>query len=118
MAPKFFSLIVVAFSILLASSSIKASFAGWQAISNLTDPKVVEIGKFAVKEHNKRVNALLRFESIVKGETQIVNGINYRLIISATDALATNAESNYRVVVWDKPWKKERRLISFEKLLG
>ncbi|XP_075499356.1 cysteine proteinase inhibitor 5-like [Primulina tabacum] len=117
MAPKCFSLLVITFSILLSSSSIKASFAGWQAISNLTDPKVVEIGKFAVKEHNKRVNALLRFESIVKGETQIVNGINYRLIISATDALATNAESNYRVVVWDKPWKKERRLISFEKLL-
>ncbi|XP_073061774.1 cysteine proteinase inhibitor 5-like [Primulina eburnea] len=116
MAPKFLSLLVVTFSILLASSSIKASFAGWQEISNMTDPKVVEIGKFAVKEHNKRVNALLSFVSIVKGETQIVNGINYRLIISATDAVAANAESNYRVVVWDKSWKKERRLISFEKI--
>ncbi|XP_075499367.1 cysteine proteinase inhibitor 5-like [Primulina tabacum] len=118
MAPKFFSLLVVTFLILLASSSIKASFAGWQAISNLTDLKVVEIGKFAVKEHNKRVNALLSFESIVKGETQIVNGINYRHIISITDALAANAESYYRVVVWNKPWKKERRLISFDKLLN
>ncbi|XP_073296615.1 cysteine proteinase inhibitor 5-like [Primulina huaijiensis] len=116
MAPKFLSLLVVAFSILLASFSIEASIAGWNPISNLTDPKVVEIGKFAVKEHNKRVNALLSFVSIVKGETQIVNGMNYRLIISATDAHAANAESNYRVVVWDNPWRKERRLISFEKI--
>ncbi|XP_073061707.1 cysteine proteinase inhibitor 5-like [Primulina eburnea] len=117
MAPKFLSLLVVTFSILLVSaSSIKASFSGWQAISNLNDPNVVEIGKFAVKEHNKRVNALLSLMSIVKGETQIVNGMNYRLIISATYALAAKAESNYRMVVWDKPWKKERRLISFKKI--
>lgn len=116
MAPKFLSLLVVTFSILLASSSIEASIGGWQVISNLTDPKVVEIGKFAVKEHNMRVNAMLSFVSIVKGETQIVNGINYRLIISATDSPVANAQSNYLVVVWDKPWKKERRLISFEKI--
>ncbi|XP_073296115.1 cysteine proteinase inhibitor 5-like [Primulina huaijiensis] len=116
MAPKFLSLQVITFSILLASSSIEASISGWNPISNLTDPKVVQIGKFAVKEHNKRVNALLSFVSIVKRETQIVNGMNYRLIISALDALTANAESNYNVIVWGKPWKKKRRLISFEKI--
>lgn len=96
--------------------------AGWQVVSNLTDPMVVEIAEFAVKEHNKRANPILGLVSVLKGETQIVNGENYRLIILARDGLKAKtsaaAESNYRVVVWDKPWKKERRLLSFERLLN
>ncbi|XP_075486436.1 cysteine proteinase inhibitor 1-like [Primulina tabacum] len=121
MAPKSFSSFLVIYLILLASAMLgdgkSSSIAGWQVISNLTDPKVVEIAKFAVKEHNKRAITILKLVSVIKGETQIVDGKNYRVVIIARDGLkAMTAESNYRVVVWDKPWKKERRVTSFEKI--
>ncbi|XP_075481323.1 cysteine proteinase inhibitor 5-like [Primulina tabacum] len=116
MAPKSLSLLVVVCSILLASASTEASMDGWQTISNLKDPKVVEIAEFAVKQHNMKVKIMLRLVSVIKGEIQIVTGVNYKLVISATDALAKMTESNYQVVVWDKPWMKERNLTSFEKI--
>ncbi|XP_073059690.1 cysteine proteinase inhibitor 5-like [Primulina eburnea] len=89
---------------------------GWQPISNLKDPKVVEIAEFAVKQHNMKINDMLRLVSVIKGESQIVNGVNYKLVISAAEVLTKMTESNYRVVVWDKPWTKERNLTSFEKI--
>ncbi|KZV55088.1 cysteine protein inhibitor 5 [Dorcoceras hygrometricum] len=114
MAPKSLSLLTVISSLLLAFASVEASFGGWQAINNLTDPKVVEIAEFAVKQHNMRVNAMLRLVAVVNGETQMVDGVNYRLDISAANTLMS-MKGNYRVVVWDKPWNKERKLISFDK---
>ncbi|XP_073154152.1 cysteine proteinase inhibitor 1-like [Henckelia pumila] len=114
MAPKSLSLLVVICSILLASASIEASLDGWQVIKNLRDPTVIDIAKFAVKEHNKIVDSMLELVSVVHGETQVVSGINYKLLILAKDDAL---EGNYRVVVWDKPWTKERNLTSFEKIL-
>ncbi|XP_073154146.1 cysteine proteinase inhibitor 5-like [Henckelia pumila] len=117
MASKCLSLLVVVCSILLASASIEAALGGWQTIKNVTDPKVVEIAEFAVKQHNNmHVSGMLRLVSVVKGETQIVNGINYKLVVSAADAADLMTQSNYQVVVLDKPWMKERNLISFVKI--
>ncbi|KAK9125056.1 hypothetical protein Scep_013902 [Stephania cephalantha] len=54
---------------------------GWQPVE---DVKEVEgIGRFAVAEHNKEARTHLKFEGVLKGETQIVEGINYRLTIRA-----------------------------------
>ncbi|XP_073154145.1 cysteine proteinase inhibitor 5-like [Henckelia pumila] len=120
MASKCLSLLVVVCSILLASASIEAVLGGWQPIKNVTDPKVVEIAEFAVQQHNNmHVRGMLRLRlvSVVRGETQIVDGINYKLVVSAA-IVAVNPmiESNYQVVVLDKPWMKERNLISFDKI--
>nr|POE84128.1 cysteine proteinase inhibitor 5 [Quercus suber] len=72
---------------------------GWQPIKNITEPHVKEIGEYAVEEYNKESKSQLKFVSVVKGETQVVAGTNYRLILATKDgALA----KNYQAVVWEK----------------
>ncbi|KAK9104039.1 hypothetical protein Scep_020883 [Stephania cephalantha] len=46
--------------------------------------KVEGIGEFAVKEHNKQAQTHLKFEQVVKGESQIVAGTNFNLILRAS----------------------------------
>ncbi|KAK6774710.1 hypothetical protein RDI58_029949 [Solanum bulbocastanum] len=83
----------------------------WNPITNTTDPKVVEIAKFAVDEHNEEEKTKLKFQEVVKGEYQVVDGLNYRLLISAKDG---NTLHNYLAEVWVKPGVKSRTLTSFE----
>ncbi|KAI7756892.1 hypothetical protein M8C21_030306 [Ambrosia artemisiifolia] len=83
---------------------------GWKPIPNVTDPTVVDIGKFAIDEHNKEAHKSLKFVKVVKGESQVVAGMNYNLTITAADG----PEKNYVALVWDKPWEKFRQLVSFK----
>ncbi|KAA8520188.1 hypothetical protein F0562_014444 [Nyssa sinensis] len=80
----------------------EALVGGWSPIENPKDPQVREIGEFAVNEHNKQAKTDLKFDSVVRGETQVVAGTNYRLIIAAKEGGVLN---NYQAVVWDKPWQ-------------
>ena len=83
---------------------------GWQPIKNITEPHVKEIGEYAVEEYNKESKSQLKFVSVVKGETQVVAGTNYRLILATKNgALA----KNYQAVVWEKVWEHFRNLTSF-----
>ncbi|MFS7950521.1 putative Cystatin domain-containing protein [Helianthus anomalus] len=84
---------------------------GWKPIPDVTDPTVVDIAKFAVDEHNKEAHAALKFVKVVKGESQVVSGKNYNLTIMAADG---GAGKNYVALVWDKPWQKFRKLVSFK----
>ena len=56
---------------------------------NPLDPKIVEIAKFAVSEHNKESKANLVYEKVVRGTWDWTSlrhsGIKYNLIISAND---------------------------------
>ncbi|XP_059654886.1 cysteine proteinase inhibitor 1-like [Cornus florida] len=88
------------------------SLAGaWQPIKDPKSSLVQEIGAFAVTEHNKQTKTYLKFESVDSGETQAVEGLNYRLILSANDGEASN---KYEAVVWDKPLAHFRNLTSFK----
>ncbi|KAI3802688.1 hypothetical protein L1987_30829 [Smallanthus sonchifolius] len=102
-------------SILIISLFYKPSAAlsggAWKPIPDVTHPMVVAIGKFAVTEHNKVDHASLKFTKVVKGETQVVAGMNYNLTITAVDG---SVEKNYVALVWDKPWEKFRQLVSFK----
>ncbi|XP_006346810.1 cysteine proteinase inhibitor 5-like [Solanum tuberosum] len=109
------ALFVVVATVLLRVSDAhggrkEAIVGGWNPITNLTNPEVVEIGKFAVDEHNKEAKTKLKFQEITEGESQVVAGINYRLVISAKDS---DSPHNYLAEVWDKPWEKFRNLTSF-----
>ncbi|KAL2245774.1 cysteine proteinase inhibitor 1-like [Sesamum indicum] len=125
MAHKSRSLLCVFLAILLVSELNEASpvwkretiVDGWKPIDNPKNPKVVEIANFAVTEHNKEASTALAFESVVKGETQVVAGTNYRLVIAAKDGSAADSKQ-YRALVWDKPWQKFRKLLSFEEIKG
>ncbi|GMY36707.1 cysteine proteinase inhibitor 5-like [Fagus crenata] len=84
---------------------------GWQPIQDISDPHVTEIGEYAVDEYNKESKSELSFVSVVKGETQVVSGTNYRLTVAAKDGDVTN---NYEAIVWEKPWESFKNLTSFK----
>ncbi|KAM3321039.1 hypothetical protein P3S67_008241 [Capsicum chacoense] len=116
--PVLFTLLVVVFTILLHVSDArdapkKALVGGWKPITDIKDPEVVETGKFAVDEHNKEAKMVLEFQEVTKGESQVVQGINYRLTISAKDS---DSLHNYLAEVWVKPGGKSKKLTSFEEL--
>ncbi|OWM75909.1 hypothetical protein CDL15_Pgr009553 [Punica granatum] len=62
---------------------------GWTRMKDLNDPYVQGIAKFAISQYNKRSKASLTFVSVKSGDSQVVKGVNYRLIISATDGATT-----------------------------
>ncbi|XP_060184743.1 cysteine proteinase inhibitor 1-like [Lycium barbarum] len=108
-------LLVMVATVLLHVSAAQGSRkealeGGWEPITNITDPKVVGIGKFAVDEHNKEAKTKLDFQKLLKGESQVVAGTNYRLVITAKNG---DSLHNYLAEVWDKPWEKFRNLTSF-----
>ncbi|KAL2495549.1 Cysteine proteinase inhibitor 1 [Forsythia ovata] len=121
MTLKSHSILLIILPILVASIEVSAALGGrkgdlvgsWRPIENLNDPIVQEIAKYAVEEHNKQAKTNLRFLSVVSGETQVVAGTNYRLVISAKDEAAVH---KYQTVVWEKPWENFRKLTSFEEL--
>ncbi|XP_030471207.1 cysteine proteinase inhibitor 5-like [Syzygium oleosum] len=88
---------------------------GWNPIKDVSDPYVVNIAKFAVQIHNDKAKTGLVLEKVVRGETQVVSGTNYRLVIQVKDGAETKS---YEAIVFDKPWDYVRRLTSFKPLLG
>ncbi|XP_008811323.2 cysteine proteinase inhibitor 1-like [Phoenix dactylifera] len=88
----------------------KVLVGGWKPIKDISDPHVQEIAEFAVSEHNKLANTNLTLSKVVKGETQVVAGINYRLVVETKDG---EAMANYVAVVWEKTWEGFRNLTSF-----
>ncbi|XP_030553036.2 cysteine proteinase inhibitor 1-like [Rhodamnia argentea] len=88
-----------------------AVVGGWKPIKNLSDPYVKEIAEFAVKTHNGEANTGLLLKSVVKGETQVTAGTNYRLVVEVKGGADAG---RFEALVWDKPWEHFRRLSSFE----
>ncbi|RWW25321.1 hypothetical protein BHE74_00058818 [Ensete ventricosum] len=85
---------------------------GWTPIENIGDPDVAEIAEFAVAEHNHEAGTNLKLCKVVKGETQVVAGTNYKLVLGAKDGGA-GVVSEYEAVVWEKTWEHFRKLTSF-----
>ncbi|KAK8933941.1 Cysteine proteinase inhibitor 5 [Platanthera zijinensis] len=86
---------------------------GWSPIKNLGDPHVREIANFAVEEHDKQAGENQILIKVLSGETQVVSGVNYRLVIKVADG---DALEDFEVIVWDKPWAKFRKLTSFRPI--
>ncbi|KAJ8551763.1 hypothetical protein K7X08_021778 [Anisodus acutangulus] len=95
------------------STALGGATGGWTPLNDVNAPDVVMIGQFAVNEHNKEAGTKLEFQNIVKGETQVVAGTNYRLVINAKDG---GYVRKYLAVVWDKPWEKFKKLTSFKEM--
>ncbi|XP_047939798.1 cysteine proteinase inhibitor 1-like [Salvia hispanica] len=121
MAPKSLHILLAALSLMavalvpISAASRGHIVGGWKPIDNPNAPEIVEIAKFAISEYNKQKKTALDLVSVVKGESQVVAGINYRLVISAKDASAA-APKTYSAVVYSKPGPKSLKLTSFEKI--
>ncbi|MED6157106.1 hypothetical protein PIB30_020262 [Stylosanthes scabra] len=111
----FFLLLLALSAAATVDSRIEPSglVGGWTPIENLGDPHVLEIAKFAVTEYNKQSGASLNLEKVIKGDTQVVAGTNYRLILSASSG-GSSGTSNYEAIVWEKPWQNFKSLTSFK----
>ncbi|XP_024197730.1 probable LRR receptor-like serine/threonine-protein kinase At1g53430 isoform X2 [Rosa chinensis] len=79
-------------------------------IEDINDPHVKEIAEFAVSEYNKKSGKKLELQSVVKGETQVVPGENYQLVIAVTD---NSSVAKYESVVYERIWEHTRELLSF-----
>ncbi|KAK7379926.1 hypothetical protein VNO78_34202 [Psophocarpus tetragonolobus] len=109
-----FLLLSIPFLSLLVVSDA-TTVGGWSPIKDVKDPHVVDIANYAVTEYDKRSGAKLKLLRVVKGETQVVSGTNYRLILTAKHESAT---TNYEAIVWEKIWLHFRNLTSFKPLLS
>ncbi|KAK7359870.1 hypothetical protein VNO77_01835 [Canavalia gladiata] len=108
-------LVSLPFLSLLVFSAVRSEAlpGGWTPIKDLKERRVVEIANYAVTEYDKRSGANLTLVKVVKGETQVVAGTNYRLVLKAKDG---STVLNYEAIVWEKPWVHFRNLTSFEPL--
>ncbi|KAH1055594.1 hypothetical protein J1N35_033659 [Gossypium stocksii] len=104
------SLSLLFLPLIFSDARIDALAGGWAPIKDIKDPHVTEIAEFAVNEHSKQSKVSLKLDKVVKGETQVVSGINYKLILNAKDGSAVNT---YEAVVWEKAWLHFRNLTSF-----
>jgi cystatin-C len=109
------SLVFLLFLLITVSSAARSvpsgGGGGWSPIDNINDPYITGIANYAVTEYDKRSGAKLKFEKVIKGESQVVAGTNYRLILSAAEGSTSN---NYEAVVWERVWENFRNLTSFE----
>lgn len=84
---------------------------GWSPIRNVSEPHIQELGGWAVTEHVRVANDGLRFGEVTSGEQQVVSGMNYRLVLHATDADGDVAA--YGALVYEQSWTNTRELMSF-----
>ncbi|TVU47978.1 hypothetical protein EJB05_07596, partial [Eragrostis curvula] len=104
-------LFIVAFAVAVYMVATPTTAGGqWSPIPTqyIDDPRIQELGEWAVKQHNKERNDVLKFSRVVSGDGQVVSGVNYRLIIETKDP-----DGKYVAVLFEQVWTHIRVLNSF-----
>nr|GEW87050.1 cysteine proteinase inhibitor [Tanacetum cinerariifolium] len=78
---------------------------------NLNGIDIGNLARFALEEHNKKENSLLKFVRLVKAKEQVVAGMLYHLTLEANDAGKTKV---YETKVWVKPWMNFKEMTEFK----
>ncbi|RCV37546.1 hypothetical protein SETIT_8G072300v2 [Setaria italica] len=88
---------------------------GWVEIKDVMNPSVQDMGRWAVAEHNAKTGEKLQFRKVVRGQQQVVAGMNYMLDIETKEP-----SRFYEAFVFDPlPSSPEKRqLKDFKPLLG
>ncbi|KAJ4835801.1 hypothetical protein Tsubulata_029235, partial [Turnera subulata] len=111
------SLILLLLCLLSAAAAALTAEAalvgGWKPIKDLKDPHVIEIAEFAVGEYGRQAHAQLKLDKVLKGETQVVSGVNYRLVLAVKQEEGAGSK-RYEAIVWEKPWANFKNLTSFK----
>ncbi|CAK9311717.1 unnamed protein product [Citrullus colocynthis] len=86
---------------------------GYQPIKDVKDPHIEDIGKWAVEEYKKQhhIKSIFEFKDVVSGESAVVTGIKYRLIVIVRSG---GLILRYQTIVWEKAWEHFRQLGSFK----
>ncbi|KAL6649447.1 hypothetical protein ACP70R_013671 [Stipagrostis hirtigluma subsp. patula] len=99
---------VVVFTVATPATAVTG---GWFPIGDPNAPHVQEVGGWAVAEHVREANDGLKFVKVVSGEVQVVNGVNFRLVIDALSPDGKNAR--YKAAVYEQDRTNARKLLSF-----
>ncbi|CAI9264660.1 unnamed protein product [Lactuca saligna] len=75
--------------------------------------EIETLARFAVEEHNKKENSLLKFSRLIKAKEQVVAGKMYYLTLEATDAVGKIKA--YETKVWVKPWINFKQMQEFKQ---
>ncbi|AES66642.1 putative Cystatin domain-containing protein [Medicago truncatula] len=106
-----FQYLVIFLLVLLASAARnQAKPGGYSPIKNLNDPHVIEIANFAVTEYGKQQRFYSKLDKIIKGESQAVDGTNYRFILYV---IIGSESYPYKAFVHENASKSFKKLISF-----
>ncbi|OEL28918.1 hypothetical protein BAE44_0010063 [Dichanthelium oligosanthes] len=85
----------------------------WDPLPVVSAPLVQELGKWAVKEHDKKAKDNLKFKQVVSGEEMDNQqlGMKYHFVIDALDGNGKGRK--YEAVLAEQVWLDRRILISF-----
>ncbi|XP_010473877.1 PREDICTED: cysteine proteinase inhibitor 5-like [Camelina sativa] len=111
---KIIFLLILSLVLLPLHVIVVVALGSWTPIKDAKDPHVVEIGQFAVSEYDKLTRSRLSFVKVVRGESQVVSGVNYRLLLEVN---GSDVSKNYVAVVLEKPWLKSMNLTSFDPVV-
>ncbi|KAG8388895.1 hypothetical protein BUALT_Bualt02G0173200 [Buddleja alternifolia] len=76
------------------------------------DIHIIHLARWAVDDYNKETESSLKFKRVVSAKKQIVSGINYYIILEATDH-AGHHKKTYEATVWEM---NSRELLDFKEL--
>ncbi|KAA0025196.1 Cysteine proteinase inhibitor 1 [Cucumis melo var. makuwa] len=74
-------------------------------------PYVKEIAQRAVDEHNSKEGTKYTLAAVVKCESRVVGGTNYRLVLTLNDDTTTG---DFSVEVYYTPWDDHIDVIEFK----
>ncbi|KAL0390740.1 UNVERIFIED_CONTAM: Multicystatin [Sesamum calycinum] len=73
-------------------------------------PEIIDLGRFAVDEHNKKEHTCLEFKKVWSAERQLVKGYNYYLTLEAANEGKDNLYEATVYVSWEN---NEKELTEF-----
>lgn len=108
------SFLLLAAAICAVASLVCVESQGWFPLPDIGAPKVQQLGRWAVTEHDKKANDKVKFNRVVSGEETEdpqIAGIKYHLVIDASDG--SGQDRKYEAVLGEQVWRGRVILISF-----
>ncbi|KAL8192244.1 hypothetical protein R6Q57_027911 [Mikania cordata] len=103
--------------LVLASSfvnSMASTLGGLQNSSSSNSAEIDSLARFAIEEHNKKENAMLKLARVVKVQEQVVAGTLHHLTLEVDDDAGN--KKIYLAKVWVKPWLNFKELQEFNHI--
>ncbi|PWA68821.1 cystatin B [Artemisia annua] len=75
--------------------------------------EIDDLARFAVDQHNKKENKMLKLARVVKAQEQVVAGTMHHLTLEVDDA---GGNKIYLAKIWVKPWENFKELQEFNHI--